>query len=352
MIVPEFWAEARRRYRSGGRRLTVRRFGWSDASPDDARAMAEARVEEALRAVLAGEGVARREPKVPYNGADGMPIREEILARHGDAVVTRNSYGARCLNTPDVLFADVDFDVRVPAPWWLVAVGLVGVVAVGTGLIVACAGGPPEVSVPMIAAGVLVMLLGDRLDRYVRTPSEVAETVRDPFRGMSFGVVRATTVAEAVQAVRDHVRGFLDAHPDWNVRLYRTPAGLRMLVTHRPFSPDDEAVAELFRAIEADPVYVRMCRNQKCFRARLTAKPWRIGIDEHLKPRPGVWPVRPERLPDRIAWVAAYEERAAGFAACRFLEAIGSGIVHPKVVPVVALHDAECRANDPDRPLA
>ena len=352
MIVPQYWAEARRRYRSGGRHLTVRRFGWSDAGPDDARAMAEARVEAALQAVLAGDSVVRREPKVPYNGADGLPIREEILARHGDVVITRNGYGAHCLNTPDVVFADVDFDVRVPMPCAVAAVGLVGAVAIGAGVVVACAGGPPAVWAALIATGLLVLTVCGWLDVYLRPPSLFVETVRNPRTGATFGVVRAATLAEAVQTVQDHLRGFLDAHPDWNVRLYRTPAGLRLLVTHRPFSPDDEVVGDFFGAIGADPVYVRMCRNQKCFRARLTAKPWRIGIGEHMRPRPGVWPVRPERLADRLDWVAAYEVRAAGFAACRFLEAVGSGVVHPKVAPVVALHDAACRADDADLPLA
>jgi hypothetical protein len=40
---------------------------------------------------------------MPYNGAAGVPIREEIVGRHGETVITRNSYGARCLNMPNVL---------------------------------------------------------------------------------------------------------------------------------------------------------------------------------------------------------------------------------------------------------
>jgi hypothetical protein len=326
MIVPAFWAEARRRYRRGSRQVTVRRFGWSDVSPDDARAMAEARAEEALRAVLAGETLVRREPKVPYNGAEGVPIREEIVARHGDVVVTRNAYGARCLNTPDVLFADVDFPLVPSVTSRLLSlVLLAGFVALAVALWVYL--GWPNACVATWVAAAAFAMVGQLIPR-PRVPPE----------------------AEPV--ARERIARFLDEYPDWAVRLYHTPAGLRLLVTHQPFSPDDEVVGDFFRAIGADPVYVRMCRNQKCFRARLTAKPWRAGIAEHIKPRPGVWPVRPERLPDRAAWVTAYEERAAGFAACRFVESVGSGVVHPRVAPVVVLHDAECRANDPDLPLA
>ncbi len=132
MIVPDHWAEARRQHREPGRQVTVRRFGWSATSAEAAQAMADQRAEEALRRLLAGEKLARREPKVPYNGAAGVPIREEVLARHGEEVVTRNAYGARCLNSPAALFADVDFApaVGIKAVLATFAVLMAGAVAV------------------------------------------------------------------------------------------------------------------------------------------------------------------------------------------------------------------------------
>lgn len=62
----------------------------------------------------------RRERKTPYNGADGVPIREEVVAKNGEAVLTRNSYGALCLNTSEVLFIDVDNEQLVSPPLVLV----------------------------------------------------------------------------------------------------------------------------------------------------------------------------------------------------------------------------------------
>src|SRR5690349_7262445 len=102
MLIPRFWAEARARHRERTRQITIRRFGWSDASQDEAQAMAEARANEALQRAIRGEILIRREASVAYGGV-GLPIREEILEIVGRNVVTRNSYGARCLNTPDVL---------------------------------------------------------------------------------------------------------------------------------------------------------------------------------------------------------------------------------------------------------
>ena len=109
MIVPEYWAEARRTAQLGTKAINLHRFGWSNISPEDAQAMAEARVEEASARLRAGETLPRRELKLPYNGSEGVPIREEVLARHGEVVITRNAYGAHCLNTEQALFADIDF---------------------------------------------------------------------------------------------------------------------------------------------------------------------------------------------------------------------------------------------------
>jgi hypothetical protein len=54
--------------------------------------------------------------------------------------------------------------------------------------------------------------------------------------------------------------------------------------------------------------------------------------------------LRPERMAERAQWIATYEEKAKAFASCTFLEAVGSGAIHPKVAPVIALHDKESRA--------
>ena len=135
------------------------------------------------------------------------------------------------------------------------------------------------------------------------------------------------------------------------LRVYRTPAGLRVLATHRTFDPSDPEVNECFRALGVDPLYARMCYNQKCFRARVSPKPWRVGIDQRLRPRPGAWPVAPEWLPGRAEWVAAYEEAARGFAACRYIDSFGRGGVHPAVRAVMNLHDALARATS-ELPLA
>jgi hypothetical protein len=325
MIVPQFWAEARRQRREGRKQVTVRRFGWSDASELDAQAMADRRADEALELAWVDKKVPRREQKVPYNGADGLPIREQIVSRHGDVIVTRNSYGARCLNTPDACFVDIDYDE--PQAPWLKAVLVVAV-------LVGVAGGWARGSMLVgFIAGLVALIVGTFVrGRFVhRRESDLA--------------------AQRRPRAIERVRVFMRVHPTWAVRVYDTPNGLRLLFTHDVFDPTSNVVRDLFDAVGADRAYVWMCTHQRCFRARLTAKPWRIGIDDPLRPRPGVWPVSPERLPERERWLAVYDATAHGWAACRFAESIGGNAIHAKVAPVLDLHDLESGALM-QRPLA
>jgi hypothetical protein len=256
---------------------------------------------------------------VPYNGADGLPIREEIVSRHGETIITRNSYGARCLNSPNVLFADIDYASPAPCLLGCVIFLLLAAIAV----VAAWHAGSWVLGIVLcfVALIVAVPIASVMHSQYLRTKGGIEETVRA------------------------RIGRFGNRNPDWAIRVYRTPAGLRLLVTHRPFEPSDPAVQAFFANVGADPMYVRMCLNQQCFRARVSPKPWRIGISSHMRPRPGVWPVRPEQLAQRREWIEAYETTAIGFAACEFVESIGSGVVHPQIAPVVKLHDELSRAN-------
>lgn len=318
MIVPRYWAEGAAKHRAQGRQTTVRRFGWSHTSLQDAQASADGRAAEALRRILAGEKLQRRESKVPYNGAEGVPIREEIVAEHGDTIITRNSYGALCLNTPNVLFADVDFAapstvqtgcslmllLLLPSFWQAWSAGSFKVFI---GLAVLSA-----------IVGQLLAWAGQKLYLLLNGgPQKLASR---------------------------RLLAFIKTHPDWRIRLYRTPAGLRALVMHRTFEPSEPEVAAFFSALGTDPLYVKMCLRQNCFRARVSPKPWRIGIEAHLKPRPGVWPVRPEALPARRAWIDAYQDKAAAFSSCQFDRELGGGQVHSGVQAVQRLHDQLARA--------
>jgi len=325
MIIPSYWAEARLQERLRGRQLTLRRFGWSELSAEAAQAHAEQRVKEAMAAARAGAKPARRDLKVAYGGVHGLPIREEVLERHGDLAVTRNAYGARCLNVPDVLFADVDFPDEA---------GSRLVVACGAVLVLlALLATWPRHSAWLSVGALFVALL-------MSSPMALAVHRFWQRRGPS----PERTALRRFEA-------FVAAHPDWRLRVYRTPGGLRALALHRRFDPLEPAVDEFFRALRGDTVYGAMCKTQRCFRARVSPKPWRIGIEAHLRPRPGTWPLTAEGLVLRRAWVAAYEDRSVGFASCRLLVELGQAPVDARAAEVQALHDRWCRV-DSGLPIA
>jgi hypothetical protein len=116
MIIPQYWADktVSGTHPRTRKAVRVRRWGWSDLSQSDAEAHAETRAGTALQQKLSGDWQPWQEGRQHY-GDENLPIREEILQRHGDNVITRNAYGAWCLNTPNVFFADLDFDPRPTA---------------------------------------------------------------------------------------------------------------------------------------------------------------------------------------------------------------------------------------------
>ncbi len=324
MIVPRHWAEARLRHRDAHRQVTVRRLGWSNESVEAAEAHARERAQTALTAILAGQDLPRREAAVAYNGAEGVPIREEIVAEHGEVVLSRNSYGAVCLNVPDVLFADIDY-APVDPPWGLAATAWIVFAAVMLQV-------EPEARA---SSAPVLFLLG---------AAAVAATL-----WLAYRLARARPRGLERRA-RERVRRYAESE-GWRVRVYRTPAGLRLLAMHRRFDPTSTEVAAAFAAMDVDPVYARMCTRQRCFRARLTPKPWRAGIRAHIRPRSGRWPVPETHRAARQRWIAAYEEASRKFASCRYLETLGAGAADPMCEDVRVLHDALCGA-EKDLPLA
>lgn len=324
MLVPDYWAEARLQHRSRGRQLTIRRFGWSMQSSEDAQRHAEQRVAEAMAEALTGADVRRRERRVGYNGGEGVPIREEVLARQGEAVITRNSYGARCLNTPALGIADVDFGQ-----------------------------GPGRRFVGAVAAALLIVVVVLRLLGALHDatgPLIGALLLFYPLAQLAHAALRRMTGGEAAW-VRRRARRWAAAHPRASLRLYRTPAGMRVIATDAPADPRGPVTAALFDALAVDRVYAAMCRNQNCFRARLTPKPWRVGIERHLKPRRRAWPLPPEALEARACWLVRYEAAAIEYAACQYVETVGSGYLHPELRDTLALHDQESGALS-RRPIA
>jgi hypothetical protein len=258
MIVPRYWVEATLQGSEGHRRITVRRYGWSDVGEAEAQELAEKRASEALQRIYSGEKLRRVDPITAYNGADGVPIREEIVREHGQTRITRNGYGALCLNTPNVLFADIDFPEPQSQRLKFLVMGVVVLIAIAVGWVTSSRN-----------TGLFTAFFGMIVARLLLPSIErLAGKAEQDVEG----------------AAMERIGAFAESHPDWRLGIYRTPAGFRIMALHRTFDPLDPEVAGFFEAIQGDPVYTRMCVNQRCFRARVSPKPWRIGT-ERLIPK-------------------------------------------------------------------
>lgn len=337
MQIPRYWAQARLRHETSPRHgATVQRWGWSDQSPDAAQAHAQQRAQAALDQVLSAPQARnldarfqRMERLGEYGLNDQTPIREEILGQRGRAVMTRNSYGAHCLNTPDVAIADMDFPPQ-PKPPSAAPLLIAAFFALAACFVIFAQGGALPAMV-VLAGTVVVMALW--LRRLLNARQKQAGS------------------ADPRQLALERVTAFSQQHPDWGLRVYSTPKGLRIIVTHETMAPTDGAVQNLFAALQVDPIYQRLCLQQQCFRARVTGKPWRMGMSG---PSPQVrrWPVAANQLAARADWTHVYDKQAAQYSACRFVAQLGQARIAMDIQALVDWHDEACRAEESQLPLA
>jgi len=146
--------------------------------------------------------------------------------------------------------------------------------------------------------------------------------------------------AAAIESVRTSL---LEAAPAVTFRLYRTAAGMRAIAVDREFDPAGAETQSLMQRTITDPAFMRLCRAQKSFRARLTPKAWRCGCP---KP-PGEHPRVDERAKREFAaWCQSYEHAIEDHATCRFLETVGPGKTSGKLAPLVQVHDQATRCTE------
>ena len=91
----------------------------------------------------------------------------------------------------------------------------------------------------------------------------------------------------------------------------------------------------------ADPLYIRLCRAQECFRARLTPKPWRcrVGLP------PASFPFTTSKEEQRFReWEANYSSTTAQYATCRYLASFGAGRIEDELDELITYHDQETRS--------
>jgi len=135
----------------------------------------------------------------------------------------------------------------------------------------------------------------------------------------------------------EHIRTVLAQVPDLAGRIYATANGYRVLITSATFDPEDRLLTNLMQKLGVDELYQKLCLRQKCFRARLTPKPWRVGA-----PRPPVrYPLIGAYSRTYQAWLEKYDARCRKFRVCRYLESFGNDSICDEAARIMQLHDAE-----------
>ncbi|MCL2743078.1 MAG: hypothetical protein FWE67_04435 [Planctomycetaceae bacterium] len=324
----------------------------------------------------------------------GVTLREKLLEEINDrkgqlrGFITRNHAGAEVLNVRNVMFLDWDTPVVYP-PLNGCLFGLFSWIG-------RLFGGKSEpepplkpIDTPHVRIGSIFM--NPRIGRVCYEKPNPEWDARTP------EAWEEQYPWTAVQELGKFMQQVTKT-PEWGVRIYKTAAGYRGIVTHALFDPTDPETLKLMERFECDPQYIRLCKRQESFRARITPKGWRCGLwpDKlpqhfqfyyplhygffyHVKKAAKYFLLpdhsheeflkrftKAREIQQRFAKMKieemdyqevlslyqeqyeeaeeTYEKAAAPFAACCYLGTVGSGYVHPEVRSILELHDEATKA--------
>ncbi len=278
MKIARFWRRSEIHTNGpDGRPIEVAAWGWSADDPAEAQRQADERSQRSAKRIIAGEPFPNT-----YDSYGDRPAREEIIHEiKNDEGETIAMLTRNRYGAVILNTADLMFiDIDVPEP---PSPGLFGAIK-------SLFGSKPE----------------------------------DPFVAAQ---IRIAAVA--------------GSRPEYTVRLYRTFAGFRCVVVNRRIKPGSVESDALLSGFGSDPLYVRLCKNQESFRARLTPKFWRC---KYEAPR-GRFPFNDEVEKEMYRnWQRGYGQASGGYATCSFVEQYGTDRTVADFRPLIELHDRETRS--------
>ena len=278
MKVARFWVrEPASIVDERGREHSTVAWGWSSDSIEEARSRAKSSAERTIRWVV-GLSNSDPTPSSQYQYFGSRPPREEILQEFHDADGETFATITRNIYGSTVLncrdLMFIDIDCHEP---------------------------------PAIVRWVRALL-----------------GIRGPTRRSEAGAL-------------ENVRFWSKANPQTTMNVYRTAAGLRVAVVDRAIRANDPDVHGILKELDSDPRYMLLCDAQQCFRARLSPKSWRIGI-EMLRER---YPFEDEAAEATYRdWQRRYDAATPQYSTCQFVERLGPQTIDSTLAPLIELHDA------------
>lgn len=152
-----------------------------------------------------------------------------------------------------------------------------------------------------------------------------------------FGFSPRKTSKERIIAKLDKL--LAGQYKDLAMRVYETPKGIRCIVNNREFKAASPETEKILKAFNNDWLYGILCRKQDCFRARLTAKPYRCKVHK-LKSR---FPRTSEAdIEEYENWKKIYDEKSKNYSSCRFIKQINDE--NGQFKEIIKIHDRICGA--------
>ncbi|WP_341708860.1 hypothetical protein [Halopseudomonas sp.] len=119
-------------------------------------------------------------------------------------------------------------------------------------------------------------------------------------------------------------------------RIYETANGVRV-IGKQYLDPAEPRSTRIMQKINVDWLYIILSSKQRCFRARLSPKPYRLGIKTIKVSSPLVCETDEYR-----SWEQVYEAASQDVSVVHYLKSIGKDFSRD---PVVRFHDEQCNAH-------
>lgn len=161
----------------------------------------------------------------------------------------------------------------------------------------------------------------------------------DVDRPASFDRFQADTLAEANSEMEQLLISACEALERYGFRIYRTFAGWRLIITSHVFDGVTDESIMVMTKFPTDDLYRKLCVRHKCYRARLSPKPWRIGCERFNT----TYPYDRADLPRITQWIRGYYTASKGFRTAELI--YDDGQTASDLEPIIALHDSACCIN-------
>lgn len=351
MHIPLYWAEYSLEFQYLNKTTKLKRFGWSDHSVADAQQHALQRCEQARDEILAGKKHIKRIESKDLNYS--IPIREQILQHYPDvnAILTVNRYGASCLNVENILILDIDqhelrLEIEQQHPlqdylkqvkqikyMWAIILGFCA------GFLASYLNYQPFLWIIAVwlFSGIIIHFLNQYFIKQVYLKRNNAIQNQIQAQNGYFGLLTSK------------LNVFCQHYPHLLFNIYQTPQGFRLIALNQHYGVNSKTVQTCFQRLPIDPIYQKLCLQQNTFRARVTAKPWRM--QQHKltgKPYPYFWRNNTEchmQLQQRQQWLKNYQQASQHYSACHFIQQFGHGKMNKDIQSFIQLHDQLCQAN-------